>query len=113
MPLCSWSGCVLVLASVAAVRRPGPAELVVAGQGPGLYRVQPGGARAGAEVGQAVFGVLGGVGVAVVPDRGQRLGAARPADQRVVVDDRSVGPGRPGQILGGVLAAQVQARVGH
>ena len=30
-----------------------------------------------------------------------------------MVDDRSVGPGRSGQILGGVLASQVQARVGH
>ena len=30
-----------------------------------------------------------------------------------MVDDRSVGPGRSGQVLGGVLASQVQARVGH
>ena len=51
--------------------------------------------------------------VAVVPYRRQRLGTSRPSHQCAVIDDPSVRPGGPGEVIGAFLAAQVQACIGH
>src|ERR1039457_460043 len=62
---------------------------------------------------QAVLGVPDRVEVTLVRDRSERLGPARPAHQRPVIDDLPVRPRGTREVVGCFLAAEIQAGVCH